>query len=77
MSKISKYDILREYMYNEMCRLEGDVQQLQENIKWRRVSTIDCLELIIAQERLSAFCEFKAHVSSILKLRIDDDDDRG
>ena len=32
MSKISKYDILREYMYNEMCRLEGDVQQLQENI---------------------------------------------
>ena len=76
MSKrVSKYDILSDYFFSELNRLEGDVKQLQENIKWRRVSTIDCLELIIAMERLSSFLEFSQNVKSILRIKDSDNDD--
>lgn len=70
---MKKYDILQEYFHNEFIRLENDVKQLQENIKWRRISTIDCLELIIAQERFAAFLEFRANVKAILKLKRGED----
>lgn len=73
--RTSKYDILADYFYNESIHLENDVKQLQENIKWRRVSTIDCLELIIATERLSSFLEFSQNVKAILRIKDPDDDD--
>ena len=66
---ISKYDLLLEYFLNERDRLAADVAQLQENIRYRRISSVDCLELIIAQERLSAFTEFSHTVKLILRLR--------
>lgn len=66
---ISKYDLLQEYFINERDRLAADVAQLQENIRYRRISSVDCLELIIAQERLSAFTEFAHTVKLILRLR--------
>lgn len=72
---MKKYDVLLEYFHLEFVRLENEVKQLQENIKWRRISTIDCLELIIAQERLAAFLEFRQHVKAILKLRGENDED--
>ena len=66
---LNKYDLLLEYFYKERTRLENDVQQLQDNIRYRRVSTIDCLELIIAQERLAAFIDFSDNVRVLLRLR--------
>lgn len=65
---MKKYDILRSYIYCERCRLEADITQLQNNIRYRRISSVDCLELIIAQERLNAFNDFSAHVISVLRL---------
>ncbi len=73
--RLSKYDLLAEYFYSEYNRLEADIKQLQENIKWRRVSTIDCLELIIAMERFSAFCDFKSNVNAILRIKQDDNEE--
>lgn len=72
---MKKYDVLLEYFHLEFVRLENEVKQLQENIKWRRISTIDCLELIIAQERLAAFLEFRQHVKAILKLQRGENDE--
>lgn len=66
---MTKYDLLQEYFVNERDRLAADVAQLQENIRYRRISSVDCLELIIAQERLSAFTEFTHTVKLILRLR--------
>ncbi len=72
---ISKYDLLQEYFINERDRLAADVAQLQENIRYRRISSVDCLELIIAQERLSAFTEFSHTVKLILRLRMTERED--
>lgn len=66
---LNKYDLLLEYFYKERTRLENDIKQLQDNIRFRRVSTIDCLELIIAQERLAAFMDFSNNVRALLRLR--------
>ena len=73
--RITKYEILAEYLYKERNRLEIEVAQLQENIRYRRISSVDCLELIIAQERLSAFLEFSSNVRAILRLRSDLDEE--
>ncbi len=71
---MKKYDFLRAYFYAEQCRLENDIAQLQDRIRYRRISVVDCLELILAAERLSAFVDISAHVKSILKITDDDDD---
>ena len=66
---MKKYEVLLEYLINERDRLNAEIIQLQENIRYRRISSVDCLELIIAQERLSAFLEFSDNVKMILRLR--------
>ena len=50
-----KMDLLSDYIYNRRVYLERDIQQLQENLRYRSISSVDCLELIIAQERLAMF----------------------
>ncbi len=67
MSK--KTEILLEYFFNRRIFLEHEVQQLQENVRYRALSSVDCLELIIARERLAAFIEFTKDVQSILTLK--------
>lgn len=66
---MKKYELLLEYFLRERDRLSADIVQLQENIRYRRISSVDCLELIIAQERLSAFLDFSDNVKAILRLR--------
>lgn len=62
-------DLLSEYIYNRRIFLEHDIQQLQENLRYRSISSVDCLELIIAQERLAMFVEVTRDVTELLKLK--------
>lgn len=66
---MKKYDLLLEYFIRERDRLSAEIVQLQENIRYRRISSVDCLELIIAQERLSAFLDFSDNVKALLRIR--------
>ena len=66
---MKKVDILSEYIYNRRVFLEHEVQQLQANIRYRSISSVDCLELIIAQERLAMFVEVTRDVTELLKLK--------
>ena len=66
---MKKYDLLLEYFMRERDRLSAEIVQLQENIRYRRISSVDCLELIIAQERLSAFLDFSDNVKALLRIR--------
>ena len=66
---MKKIDILSEYIYNRRVFLEHEVQQLQANIRYRSISSVDCLELIIAQERLAMFVEVTRDVTELLKLK--------
>ena len=64
-----RIELLSEYIYNRRIFLEHDIQQLQENLRYRSISSVDCLELIIAQERLAMFVEVTRDVTELLKLK--------
>ena len=66
---MKKADLLAEYIFNRRLYLEHDIQQLQENVRYRPVSSVDCLELIIARERLAMFIEVTQDISALLKLK--------
>lgn len=66
---MKKSDLLAEYFYNRRIYLEHDIQQLQENLRYRSVSSVDCLELIIARERLAMFIEVSYDIRELLKLK--------
>ncbi|WP_432651755.1 hypothetical protein [Huintestinicola sp.] len=65
---MKKYEILANYVYNRREYLEQDIKQLQENLRYRTISQIDCLELIIAEERLKMFIEVTSDIRHILGL---------
>lgn len=64
-------EILLEYLLNELIRLENDVTDCQNRMRWRRPDEIDCIETAIAIARLNAFKEFSAAVTAILSLNND------
>jgi hypothetical protein len=72
---MKKYEILSEFFYLERCRLEAELEELQDKIRYRRISTIDCLELIIAYERLNCFNDISAKVKAILKIKESENDE--
>lgn len=61
-------DIFACYVLNQRDTLEKDIEQLQSNLRFRKISQIDCLELVIAQERLNTFNDVVRDVNSILKV---------
>lgn len=58
-------------LYNYFMRyeisLENTVMQLQQNIRYRRIDAIDCVELMLAVERLNTFRETRSNILDILK----------
>lgn len=66
---MKKADLLAEYIFNRRIYLGHEIQQLQENIRYRSVSSVDCLELIIARERLAMFIEVTRDITALLKLK--------
>ena len=65
----SEKDILMMYIYNNTVRLENNVKQLQSNIRYRRIDTVDCIELMLAQQELETFKEVTKHIRVLLKLK--------
>lgn len=66
---MKKAELLAEYIFNRRIFLEHEIVQLQENVRYRPVSSVDCLELIIARERLAMFIEVTQDISALLKLK--------
>lgn len=51
-----------------MVRLEDTVKQLQNNVRYRRIDSIDCIELLMAQQELETFKEVTKHIKTLLKI---------
>lgn len=66
---MTQKEILLSYIYNNRCRLEDEVRQLQTNLRFRRIDIADCVELACALQRLETFKEVSAHVLTIMKLK--------
>lgn len=71
---VTQKEIFYQYLMNERDRLEEDVAQLRQNLRMRKeVDAIDCLELALAMERLSAFIDYSDHALAIFKLNVPTD----
>lgn len=66
---ITRSDLVAEYLLHERSRLENDVKQLQDAVRYRNIDTVDCLELIIAKVRLSCLLEISANIRALLGAR--------
>lgn len=64
----SEKDLISKYIYNNRIRLENNVHQLQSNIRFRNIDTVDCIELMLAQQELETFKEITKHIRLLLKL---------
>lgn len=64
----SEKDLINKYIYNNMIRLEDTVKQLQNNVRYRRIDSVDCIELLMAQQELETFKEVTKHIKTLLKI---------
>ena len=65
-------EIFMAYINNNRDRLQEDVRQLQQRLRYRNADAVDCLELSLALERLIAFDAFSKSAMAILKLSVPD-----
>ncbi|MDE6132054.1 MAG: hypothetical protein K2G04_01565 [Oscillospiraceae bacterium] len=65
-------EIFMEYINNKRDELQEDVRKLQQQVRYRDVDVVDCLELQLALERLNAFNEFSNSAVAILRLSTPD-----
>jgi len=69
---LTQKEILMTYIVNNRDRLQEDVRELQQRVRYRDVDAVDCLELSLAIERLTAFEDFSRSVMAIMKLSVPD-----
>ena len=53
--KNKEVELLWRYILNNLTAMEQEVQQLQQNLRYRKIDTVDCHELALAIERLNTF----------------------
>lgn len=72
----SHKELLNAYFLHTEIELENVVHECENRIKYRHHDTADLLELIIADERLQAFLEFRRNVLAVLKIELKEDDEK-
>lgn len=58
--------LLLAYIHNMHLTLERELEQLTQNIRYRRFDSLDLVELLLLQERLQCFVCFARDVLYIL-----------
>lgn len=74
--------LLFAYIYNNRTRLEEEKKQLQTNVRYRDIDSVDCLELLLASERLASerldtFLQVTTDIRHLLGFYTDDDKKTG
>lgn len=64
----SEKDLLSMYIYNNYVRLESNLIQLQNNLRFRKIDVADCMEYICALQEFDTFKEVTKHIRILLKL---------
>ncbi len=68
MSTQKQRELWMCYVCNYRQRLESDIKQLQTNLRYRNIDAVDCMELMLAVERLNCFNEYARHTTEIFKI---------
>ena len=64
----SEREMLDAYLLNFGTFLQDDLTELQNRVRFRKIDSVDLLEMTIALERLRAFQEFSKNVRAILHM---------
>lgn len=59
--------LIYNYILRQQTTYEHEVQQLQQNIRYRSIDVIDCVELLCASERLNTFKETTKNIVTLLR----------
>lgn len=62
-------ELLCSYFLNNLTLLEGEIITARNNIRYREVDSVDCLEMILSIERKETFVRTMQNVFSILNIR--------
>lgn len=66
--KNKEVELLWRYILNNLTAMEQEVQQLQQNVRYRNIDTVDCYELALAIERLNTFQKISNDILLLLRL---------
>ena len=61
-------DLINAYIYNNRIRLENELNQIQNNVRFRKIDIADCVEYICAKQQYDTFMEVTKHICLLLKL---------
>lgn len=66
--RYTERDALGAYFLRKHQELENDLTSARDVVRWRQADEVDCIELIIARQRLRMFGEVMRDVLTILKI---------
>lgn len=75
MATLKEKELFLQFEYNHRDYLKNNVRQLQQNLRYRDIDSVDCIELIIAIEKLNGFeeyCKIMHTIFSIGKVNYND-----
>ena len=65
---MTKYELILSYLLNNEIRLDEEINQLQQNIRFRKIHDVDMVELLIATVRRDTFLEVSQNIRDLLNL---------
>ncbi|MBR5363329.1 MAG: hypothetical protein IK134_08410 [Oscillospiraceae bacterium] len=66
--KQKEIEILLAWFINEEFRLEDQMHELRQRIRFRRITLEDNIEMILLQQRIDDFQEFRLNCVRLLNL---------
>lgn len=65
---MTRKEMILQMFLTQYETMTADIDELQRRLRYRRVTTIDCLELIIAIERYEMLHEMECWIFQIMKI---------
>lgn len=66
--KKNEKDLLMQYIIVQDFRIEEEIQEIRQRIRFRKIMLEDCIELQLAMQRQEDFKEFSRNVCALLHL---------
>ena len=66
---MTKYELILSYLLNNEIRLEDEVKQLQQHVRFRNIKDLDAVELLIATVRRDTFLEVSKNIRDLLNMK--------
>ena len=64
----SEIELLMAFIVNEEARIENELIELRNRIRFRRIDVADCVEIMLTLQRLEDFRDFALTVIRLLNL---------